>query len=71
MDDHAYSARLHNTAMAAEGFVSLLVRLEHIIEHNVSFPSIVETNGSLPNALLPSQSQRPVLGLRKRKQPKW
>ena len=25
MDDHAYSARLHNTAMAAEGFVSLLV----------------------------------------------
>jgi AcrR family transcriptional regulator len=64
MDDHAYSARLHNTAMAAEGFVSLLVRLEHIIEHNVSFHSIVETKRLFAKRIAAiAKASAPVLGL--------
>jgi AcrR family transcriptional regulator len=43
MSDHDYCCRLHNTAMETHGFVSLLVRLEHIIEHNVSFSRLIDS----------------------------
>ena len=64
MEDHSYSTRLHNTAMAARGFISLLVRLEHIIEHNVSFPSIVETKRLFANRITAiAKATAPALGL--------
>ena len=43
MHERDYCQRLHSTAMADEGFVPLLVRLEHIIEHNVSFARLIES----------------------------
>ena len=38
-----YARKLHNTAMADGTFVPLLIRLEHVIEHNVSIPRLIES----------------------------
>ena len=43
MSDREYCQTLHNSAMADDGFVPLLVRLEHLIEHNVSFEHLIQT----------------------------
>ena len=43
MSDTDYCQKLHNSAMADGGFVPLLVRLEHMIEHNVSFERLIES----------------------------
>lgn len=39
----AYAKALHNTALADGTFVPLLIRLEHIIEHNVAIPRLIES----------------------------
>ena len=43
MPSEAYARTLHNTAMADSTFVPLLIRLEHVIEHNVSIPRLIES----------------------------
>jgi AcrR family transcriptional regulator len=43
MTDHAYASTLYRTAMADSSFVPLLIRLEHVIEHNVSIDSLIES----------------------------
>jgi AcrR family transcriptional regulator len=43
MSSDAYARTLHNTAMADATFVPLLIRLEHVIEHNVSIPRLIES----------------------------
>lgn len=43
MTDHAYSSALYKTAMADGSFVPLLIRLEHVIEHNVAIESLIES----------------------------
>ena len=40
MSSEAYARALHNTALADGTFVPLLIRLEHVIEHNVSTPRL-------------------------------
>ncbi len=37
----AYAQTLYNTAMADGTFLPLLIRLEHIIEHNVAIPRLI------------------------------
>lgn len=64
MDERAYCTRLHNTAMAADGFVPLLVRLEHIIEHNVSFSHLIASKRLFAQRLAGiAEASAPVLGL--------
>ena len=46
MADHAYVSTLYKTAMADGSFVPLLTRLEHVIEHNVSIGSLIESKGA-------------------------
>lgn len=66
MDERAYCTRLHNTAMAADGFVPLLVRLEHIIEHNVSFSRLIDSKRLFAKRLADiAEASAPVLGLTK------
>lgn len=43
MPSSDYARTLHNTAMADATFVPLLIRLEHVIEHNVSIPRLIES----------------------------
>jgi AcrR family transcriptional regulator len=43
MTSKAYSQKLFNTAVADGTFLPLLIRLEHIIEHNVAIPRIVSS----------------------------
>ena len=43
MSDHNYVKTLYETAMADGSFVPLLIRLEHVIEHNVSIERLVES----------------------------
>ena len=43
MTDHAYASALYKTAMADGSFVPLLIRLEHVIEHNVAIESLIES----------------------------
>ena len=43
MSSEAYARTLHNTALADGAFVPLLIRLEHVIEHNVSIPRLIES----------------------------
>lgn len=43
MSDQAYVKTLYTTAMADGSFVPLLTRLEHVIEHNVSIESLIES----------------------------
>ena len=43
MPSGVYARTLHNTAMADATFVPLLIRLEHVIEHNVSIPRLIES----------------------------
>lgn len=43
MSSEAYARALHNTALADGTFVPLLIRLEHVIEHNVSTPRLIES----------------------------
>ena len=43
MTDRDYVAVLYSTAMADGRFIPLLTRLEHVIEHNVSIDSLVES----------------------------
>ena len=43
MTDHEYAELLYKTAMADGNFVPLLTRLEHVIEHNVSIESLLES----------------------------
>ncbi|MEO2183359.1 MAG: hypothetical protein ABGY43_13780 [bacterium] len=46
MADHAYVSTLYKTAMADGSFVPLLTRLEHVIAHNVSTESLIESKGA-------------------------
>ena len=43
MSDRDYVSTLYTTAMADAHFVPLLARLEHVIEHNVSIESLIES----------------------------
>lgn len=43
MTDHAYANTLYKTAMDDGSFVPLLIRLEHVIEHNVGVESLIES----------------------------
>jgi len=43
MTDHDYASTLYKTAMADGSFVPLLIRLEHVIEHNVAIESLIES----------------------------
>ena len=43
MTDHDYVRMLYQTAMADDSFIFLLARLEHVIEHNVSIESLIES----------------------------
>lgn len=43
MTDRAYAGTLYKTAMADGSFVPLLIRLEHVIEHNVAIASLIES----------------------------
>ena len=43
MTDHAYASAFYKTAMADGSFVPLLIRLEHVIEHNVAIESLIES----------------------------
>lgn len=43
MSDHAYANTLYKTAMADGSFIPLLIRLEHVIEHNVAIDSLIES----------------------------
>lgn len=39
----AYAQALYNTAMADGSFLPLLIRLEHVIEHNVAIPRLIQS----------------------------
>jgi len=43
MTDRTYASTLYSTAMADGSFIPLLIRLEHVIEHNVSIESLIES----------------------------
>ena len=43
MTDHAYASTLYKTAMDDGSFVPLLIRLEHVIEHNVGIESLIDS----------------------------
>ena len=43
MTDHDYATTLYSTAMADGSFVPLLIRLEHVIEHNVAIDSLIDS----------------------------
>jgi AcrR family transcriptional regulator len=43
MTSEAYARTLYNTAVADGTFVPLLIRLEHVIEHNVAIPRLIES----------------------------
>ena len=43
MSDHDYASELYKTATADGSFVPLLIRLEHVIEHNVSMESLIKS----------------------------
>ena len=43
VSDHAYARAFYKTAMADGSFVPLLIRLEHVIEHNVAIESLIES----------------------------
>jgi AcrR family transcriptional regulator len=43
MTDHDYVRTLYETATADGSFIPLLTRLEHVIEHNVSIESLIES----------------------------
>lgn len=43
MTSKAYAQALYRTAIADGTFVPLLIRLEHVIEHNVAIPRLIES----------------------------
>lgn len=43
MTSKAYAQALYNTALADGSFLPLLIRLEHVIEHNVAIPRLIES----------------------------
>jgi AcrR family transcriptional regulator len=43
MTSKAYAQMLYTTAMADGAFIPLLIRLEHVIEHNVAIASLIES----------------------------
>jgi AcrR family transcriptional regulator len=43
MSDGAFASSLYTTAMDDGSFVPLLIRLEHVIEHNVAIDSLIES----------------------------
>ncbi len=43
MTSKAYAQSLYNTTKADRAFLPLLIRLEHVIEHNVSIDSLIES----------------------------
>ena len=43
MTSEAYARALYNTAVADGTFLPLLIRLEHVIEHNVAIPRLIES----------------------------
>lgn len=43
MTSKAYAKALYRTAIADGSFLPLLIRLEHVIEHNVAIPRLIES----------------------------
>jgi AcrR family transcriptional regulator len=43
MTSKSYAQKLYSTAMADGAFLPLLIRLEHIIEHNVAIPRLISS----------------------------
>lgn len=43
MTSKAYAQSLYNTALADGSFLPLLIRLEHVIEHNVAISRLIES----------------------------
>ena len=43
MTSKAYAQALYNTALADGTFLPLLIRLEHVIEHNVAIPRLINS----------------------------
>lgn len=64
MSDYDYVKLLYQTASADELFIPLLVRLEHVIEHNVAMDSLVASKRQFINQInnIANQSA-PILGL--------
>ena len=42
-DDQSYAQTLYTTALADGAFLPLLIRLEHVIEHNVAIASLIKS----------------------------
>ena len=43
MTSKSYAQKLYSTAMADGAFLPLLIRLEHVIEHNVAIPRLISS----------------------------
>jgi AcrR family transcriptional regulator len=64
MTDHDYVKALYTTALADSSFIPLLTRLEHVIEHNVSIESLIQSKRNFIERVDSiAQATAPVLGL--------
>ena len=64
MTDHTYASTLYTTAMADSSFVPLLIRLEHVIEHNVGIESLIESKRLFIEQIADiAEKTAPILGL--------
>jgi AcrR family transcriptional regulator len=64
MTDHDYVKALYTTALADSSFIPLLTRLEHVIEHNVSIESLIQSKRNFIERVDSiAQATAPALGL--------
>lgn len=64
MTDQDYAKTLYTTALADGSFIPLLARLEHVIEHNVSIDSLIQSKLNFIERMdCIAQATAPVLGL--------
>ena len=64
MTDQDYAKTLYTTALADGSFIPLLTRLEHVIEHNVSIDSLIQSKRNFIERVdCIAQATAPVLGL--------
>lgn len=64
MTDQDYAKTLYTTALADGSFIPLLTRLEHVIEHNVSVESLIQSKRNFIERVdCIAQATAPVLGL--------
>ena len=64
MTDQDYAKTLYTTALADGSFIPLLTRLEHVIEHNVSVESLIQSKRNFIERVdCIAQATAPVLNL--------